>query len=324
MLRIVTYFSTRLRDRSGPGEGCDLGYEDPLLRPEPDDHPAPPGLDDLPYAELGVPDPPPRPIRGRSQGGSLGLAPPREGRAPPAPAARGSGNRARFEGLGYLREEARGHLVLSLAPVRAELGVGEGERLPGAREANVAEPALLLQVLLVEGARVREGPLLHPHDEDVIELEPLGVVQRHQRDPSALGTERVLVGVERLLLQKALQGGLRIKPFVLPRGVYELLQVLQTRLSLYGVLGLELRAVAGLGEDGPHQLYRGNLSRRDPPALEEIPHRPARLPRRPREVHDVGLGERLVERDAVATGVLLQPRHRGRAKAPLGDVDDAL
>ena len=35
----------------------DLRHEDSLLRPEPDDDPAAPGLDDLPHPELGVPDP---------------------------------------------------------------------------------------------------------------------------------------------------------------------------------------------------------------------------------------------------------------------------
>ncbi len=48
------------------------------------------------------------------------------------------------------------------------------------------------------------------------------------------------------------------------------------------------------------------------------------LLRGPRQVGPVRLGQRLVEGDPVAPGVLLQPPDRGRPEAPLGDVDDPL
>src|ERR671916_98436 len=58
----------------------------------------------------------------------------------PAAAARGVGEavwqRAGLILVRDLREEARGHPVLALAPARAQLGVGEGERLPCARDAK--------------------------------------------------------------------------------------------------------------------------------------------------------------------------------------------
>src|SRR5829696_6968512 len=101
----------------------DLGHEDPLLRPEPDDDPAVPGLDDLSHAEPGVPDLLPRAVRHCPGDSPLGLPPasPRQ-RRPPSPAAgRGAGYRAGLESFWYLREEARGHLVLALAPAGAQL-----------------------------------------------------------------------------------------------------------------------------------------------------------------------------------------------------------
>src|SRR5215211_6397349 len=164
---------------------CDLGYEDPLLRPEPDDDPAAPGLDDLPHPELGVPDPLPGAVSFRC--GPLELSPTGQCRAPSPPTGRRAGYRAGLQPIRYLREEARGHLVFALSPVRAQLRVGEGKALLCARDADVAEPTFLFEVLLVERAGVREGPLLHAHDEDVVELQPLGVVERHQCHPSALG-----------------------------------------------------------------------------------------------------------------------------------------
>src|SRR5215210_3538264 len=166
---------------SGLAQRRDLGHEDPLLRPEPDDDPAVPGLDDLPHAEPGVPDPLPGAVRNRPGDGPLWLPPasPWQRHPPPPTAGRRAGYRAGLESLGYLREEARGHLVLALAPVGAQLRVGEGERPPRARDADVGKPPLLLEVLLVQGAGVRERPLLHPHHEDVVELQPLRVVERH-------------------------------------------------------------------------------------------------------------------------------------------------
>src|SRR5919106_202614 len=116
-------------------QGRDLRHEDSLLSPEPD-----------------VPDLLPRAVLHRPGDGPLGLPPasPLQ-RHPPSPAAgRGAGYCSGLEPFRYLREEARGHLILALAPARAQLRVGEGERPPGARDPDVGEPPLLLEVLLVQ------------------------------------------------------------------------------------------------------------------------------------------------------------------------------
>src|SRR5512132_3073582 len=157
-------------------QGRDLWHEDSLLSPEPDNDPAGPGLDDLPHAEPGVPDLLPRAVRDNPLG--LHPASPRQRRPPSSAAGRDAGDRTGLEPFLYLREEARGQLVVALAPARAQLRVGEGERPPGARDPDVGEPPLLLEVLLVQRAGVRERPLLHPNYEDVVELQALRVVER--------------------------------------------------------------------------------------------------------------------------------------------------
>ena len=76
------------------------------------------------------------------------------------------------------------------------------QQLPRARHADVTEPALLLDPLLLDRAGVRKDALLHPDQVDGAELEALGVVQRHQRDEALLLADRVLIRVERDLLQE--------------------------------------------------------------------------------------------------------------------------
>src|SRR5918997_704101 len=300
-----------------------LGHEGPLVRPEPDDDLPVAGLDDLPDPKLGVPDPLPRAVG--DPGGRRLTEPSRalpERGHPPAAASRAGphGHAARLVLVRYLREEARGHPVLALAPIGPELGVRERERLPRPRDADVGEPALLLEVLLIERAGVREGPLLHPDDEHVVELEPLRVVERHEGDAPPLGGDGVLLRVERLLLQEAVEGRLGLDALVLAGGVYELLEVLQARLALYRVLVAQLPAVPRLVEDGPYKLGRRHLPCGHPPPLEKLPQGRAGLRRLPREPGLGGLRERLVEGDAAAAGVVLELRDGGVAEAALRDV----
>ena len=116
---------------------------------------------------------------------------------------------------------------------------------------DVGQAPLLLHPLLLDRADVREDPLLHPDHEDGLELEPLGVVQGHQRDEALLAADRVLVGVERDLLQEAGQARLRRLLLVLARDADELLQVLDPPLRLDRPLGLERLQVAGAVEHRP-------------------------------------------------------------------------
>src|SRR5215210_3656707 len=218
-------------------------HEDPLLRAEPDDDLAVLRLDNLSYPKLGVPYPLPRTESGADHSLFRTLPTPWQSTAPSSasrvPTGGDAGDGAGLELLRNLREEARGHLVLALAVGRTNPGVRERQRLLCPRDPDVRQPTLLLQVLLVHGASMREGPLLHPHHEDVFVLETLRVVQRHQCDP-ALTREPVCLREQRLLLQKPIQSSFRLHPLVLSGGVHQLLQVLQARLGLHRVLRFKL------------------------------------------------------------------------------------
>ena len=64
---------------------------------------------------------------------------------------------------------------------------GERERLLGAGHADVAEAALLFDLLgIIERTGMREDAFLEAGEEDVIEFEALGGVQREQREWGAL------------------------------------------------------------------------------------------------------------------------------------------
>ena len=74
---------------------------------------------------------------------------------------------------------------------------GEVQPLLGPGDADVGQPALLLQLARVaERAQVREDAVLQAGQEDDRELQALGGVQRHQRDHAGVvAGDRDLVGV---------------------------------------------------------------------------------------------------------------------------------
>src|SRR6476659_5642620 len=95
--------------------------------------------------------------------------------------------------------------VAALAPAHEVTArPGQVEVAHRARQPDVGEPALLLDVALVDRARVREHPVLHPDDEDDRVLEALRIVQRHQRDEALVVGEGVLGREQRELLQPLL------------------------------------------------------------------------------------------------------------------------
>ena len=82
--------------------------------------------------------------------------------------------------LGQLGQEAAGLGLDQLAVALAPPGQGEGQRLAGAGDADVGEPALLLDGVLLDAGAMGQQLLLHADQEDVGELQPLGGVQGHQ------------------------------------------------------------------------------------------------------------------------------------------------
>ena len=123
----------------------------------------------------------PVPSAGWSRNGMIG-----DGRLPPVVPLRRREPLAHDTVLGQLVEEARRQVVRAVAEQHPRRGVREAEPLLRTRQADVAEAPLLLDPLLLDGARVREEPLLHPDHEHGAELEALRVVQRHQRHERAV------------------------------------------------------------------------------------------------------------------------------------------
>ena len=57
------------------------------------------------------------------------------------------------------------------------------ELLTGARHADIAEPPLFFNVIiLIARLRMRQDAFLHAREEDNFEFQPLRRVERHQRD----------------------------------------------------------------------------------------------------------------------------------------------
>src|SRR5438067_3152723 len=99
---------------------------------------------------------------------------------------------------------------------------------------------------------MRENSLFHPDHEDGAKLETLCVMQGHQRDLPAVVLavpQRVLVRVERDLLQEAAQRRLLSRAVVLARDADELLEILDAAARLDRPLGLERLQVAAAIED---------------------------------------------------------------------------
>ena len=202
---------------------------------------------------------------------------------PPLPAGRAAADDLPLgEALGDLVEEARRDVVLRRAPQRPRARVHEVQPVHRARDAHVGEAALLLHVLLVQRALVREHALLHAGDEHHRELEALGVVQRHQREQRAGVGERVAVAVQRDLLQEAVEAGLVGALVVLGGHADELLDVLEAALGLERLLRREGRLVAGLVEDAAHDLGDGPAGEAGLQALDDAGEgQQAVAPRRP-------------------------------------------
>src|ERR687892_1789953 len=163
--------------------------------------------------------------------------------------------------VGELLEEAARQPVVARTPERAGGRVREHEPLLRARETDVGQAALFLEPLLLERARVREDALLHPDEEDGAELQPLRVVERHQRHEAALLLQLVLVGVKGDLLEELREARLGRGNLVLAGDADELHEVLDPPLGLDRALRLERLEVAAALEDALQELRDGQLDR---------------------------------------------------------------
>ena len=143
-----------------------------------------------------------------------------------------------------MQEKAAGAVVAELAEERSRRGVRDEEALAGARQRDVGEPALFLELVFFTGREPLVGKdfVLHARQKDRAKFEALRAVYRHERETRYV-LHLVDVGRERHALEVAgqsrfLAGGLRLY-LVLRDRADELGQVLQPRVRLRRVLVLE-------------------------------------------------------------------------------------
>src|SRR5687768_3096094 len=172
--------------------------------------------------------------------------------------------------IGQLVEEAGGQVSGRPPPQQARGRVRQRQLLLRPGQADVEEPPLLLHPLLLDRTRAREDLLLDPDDEHRAELEPLRVVDRHQRHVRLLAGERVLVGVERDLLQEAREARLLGLLHVFVGAVDEGLEVLDPPARLDRALRLVGVQRAAPGEHLLQELGHLVLLRRGAKRVQQV------------------------------------------------------
>ena len=134
----------------------------------------------------------------------------------------------------------------------------EVEPLTSARQAHVGQAPLLLHLArVVERPRVREDALLEPADEDDVELQPLGRVQRDERDLVGVTGVGVLVGHQGRLLEQAVERVGRIEVAVAVDHLAQLDEVAPAVLAVLRAVH-EHGAIAALLEHRVEQLGQGH------------------------------------------------------------------
>ena len=172
--------------------------------------------------------------------------------------------------------------------------------------------------LFVERALARKQAFLPAGQEHIVEFEPLGRMQRHQRDRFVLGAA-VAVHHQRDMFEEPLQ------VLELLHRAHQFFQVIQPARGVGRAVLLPHLGIAALVEHDFGQLRMRRHLALGAPAVEmqdEIAQRPARL-----RLQLVGLdhGARgLEQRNAALAGVVVQHLHGGVAEPALGHVDDAL
>src|SRR5579859_2040129 len=132
----------------------------------------------------------------------------------------------------------------ALGAVNAAInGTREGKRIAGAGHSHVAEPALLFELFgVIKATAVREGAFFEAGQEDVVEFEALGSVQREQRDGSAL-IKVVGVAYQRCTVEEIGKRLATIRAF--GHGIDQLIQVIDAREIFGGIALAQHVQVAG-------------------------------------------------------------------------------
>src|SRR5581483_7259351 len=217
---------------------------------------------------------------------------------------------------GKLAQEARRRVLVGAAEEHAAARVREEASIHRARDADVAETALLLEPrFAVERPRVREDAFLHPGEEHDRELEALHRVQRDERRRGRRLHPFVLAGDERDLLEEGGQLLVERQPDELLR---EAAQLEDVGLPLLALLGSVLQ-VGGVARSADHlvdELRQLALDDLGAKALEQPPERRERGPLAGGHVRDLLRPEESLRRREA-------PLARERAKARPRLVADA-
>ena len=173
--------------------------------------------------------------------------------------------------LRYLLQKARGRLRRRAAKQHALSGIGHGKMLAGAGHGHIAQPPLLLHLLLVaHGAVAGEQAILHAHHEHLREFQALGAVHGHHHHAVVALLGAVQIGVQRHLVQKARQAG--IVRLVVQKGVDaggQFLHVLQPSPAFHVVLFRQHSGIAAAIADEFIKLRQGHLPHLGPHFLHQ-------------------------------------------------------
>ncbi len=175
---------------------------------------------------------------------------------------------------------------------------------------------------------MREQPFLDPGQEDSLELEPLGGVERHERDRPTRVVELIRRRDERHLGEEVEQRAGRIVAPELPRDGHELFDVFGAGLVLRVPARTQRLEEGGSLEQGSEDVgRRGRVARRGVdrrPDLIEDDRKPVdRSGHLGPESELAGFAQRLPQREVVLIGMVLQCGLRRRPDPALRHVHDA-
>ena len=157
--------------------------------------------------------------------------------------------------FGQLREKLRRKRGLLLASKHPHHAPGKIKLAPSPGDADEEEPPLLLDLIVVlGGADVGQDAVLDGDDEHNGKLQPLGGVQRHQRD----GPRVFIPPVDRRgqgdLRQEILDRGAGVHLVEFAGGRDQLIEVREAILAVVALVGFQVLAIVDPGQELLHDL----------------------------------------------------------------------
>ena len=229
---------------------------------------------------------------------------------------------------GNLPDKARRPQKLWFSPNHAHLRRGHGQLLSGSGNAYITETAFLLQLFRILPADrhvAGESIFLHSRHIDIIKLQPLRAVERHQKNVIAVRIHGVNIRNQRNLLQEFRERRVLRLLHIVRRLGDQLVDILNPRLVLVGSLLLQLRHVSGLADDHFQNLTDIQVL---PPGCAESANQRGKLPytvqRSPQPRNPVRILQGFIKTDAIFQSVILNPGQRCGSHPSFGNIDNAL